>query len=107
MSADWPVMTRPALAEGVEGFLDLADAQSVEGVAFPGVSLAAVDGEFDGRQARLQSAEHPARSDLGQLVVVADEDHLGGRPPGELEEVGELAGPDHRRLVDDEHRPRR
>ena len=80
----------------------VAAPQLVERVAFPRLPLAAVVGQLNDRQPVDQPAEHPADVDLGQLVVVADQDELCAAPLGVVEEAGELAGAHHAGLVDDE-----
>src|SRR5207244_2114800 len=80
----------------------VAVAELGQGVAFPAFSLPAVLGELDGVKAGGEGGEGAAGFDLGELVVVADEDDLGAVAPGVVEEPGELAGADHGRFVDDE-----
>ena len=63
---------------GVEGGRDVPAAQFVQRGALPGVDLAPVRGQLDDAVAeRVEGgAERAAGGDLGELVVVADEDHL-------------------------------
>ena len=70
---------------GVEGGRDVPAAQFVQRGALPGVDLAPVGGQLDDAIAeRVEGgAERATGGDLGELVVVADEDHLrsGLAPP--------------------------
>ena len=48
--------------------------------------------------------EQAARLDLAELLGVAEEDELGLRPLGVVDQPGEGRGVDHPRLIDQEHR---
>ena len=63
---------------GVEGGRDVPAAQLVERGTLPGVDLAPVHGQLDDTVAeRVEGgAERATGGDFGELVVVADEDHL-------------------------------
>src|SRR5205807_9846069 len=61
---------------GGEGDVGVSVAELGQGVAFPAFSLAAVLGELDGVKAGGEGGEAAAGFDLGELVVVADEDDL-------------------------------
>jgi len=65
--------------------------------------LASVLGEDDGGESAQESAEGAAGFDLGELMVVADEDDFGIRGAGVIEEPSEPAGVDHAGFVEDEH----
>ena len=69
---------------GVEGGGDVAVAELVEGVDLPRFGLAAVDGQLGKvRAGGVDGGGEPSPGgDLGELVMVADEDHLGARPCG-------------------------
>ena len=64
---------------GAEPGLGVAVAQFVEGGVFPHGVLAAVDRQLGdvGSEEVDGGGEDAAGADLGELVVVADEDHLG------------------------------
>ena len=51
-----------------------------------------------------RGAERAAGGDLGELVVVTDEDHLGADLRRLLDDRGEVAGAGHRRFVDHDQR---
>jgi len=74
-----------------------------ERFSFPGVVLAAVLGELDRLETHGEGGEGAAGVDLGELVMVADEDDLGAVSVGVVEETGQLAGADHGRFVDHDH----
>ena len=69
-------------------------------VPFPDLLLAAVVGQLDGGDEVGESGEGAASVDLGELAGIADEDDGGPGPLGVGEDLGELAGADHRRFVD-------
>jgi hypothetical protein len=68
--------------------------------------LAAVLGQLAGAKAEPQpeGAEAAAGVDRRQLPVLADQDHLGLRLLGVLEEAGQLAAAQHAGLIDHQHR---
>ena len=51
-----------------------------------------------------ETAQEPAGVDLGELAGIADEDDLGVRGVGVVEDAGEESGADHAGFVDDEDR---
>ena len=88
---------------GLEGGLDVAVAELVEGGALPWFVLAPVDGEFGGSGAGGGDGggEGAAGGDLGELVVVADEDDFGSGVTGGGDGVVEVDGAGHACFVDD------
>ena len=80
-------------------------ADQLQGLAFPGLVLAAVLGQLAGAEAEPQGAEAAAGVDRGQLPVIADQHHLGLGLLGVVEEAGELAAAEHAGLVHHQHRP--
>ena len=87
----------------VERVGDPAGAQVGEGVAFPGVLLAAVLGEGDGREPVGEPVEETAGVDGVELAGIADHDDLRAGVVCGVEEGDEAAGGCHRGFVDDEH----
>ena len=89
---------------GVERGGDVAVAQLVERGRAPTGGLAAVDGELGGSVAEgVDGGGEPAAGvDLGELVVVADEDHLRPRRPGGGDDPVQVDGAGHPGLVDDD-----
>jgi hypothetical protein len=73
---------------GSHGLLDQPGADQVQGLAFPGLVLAAILDQLRGAEPEPQGAEAAARVDRGQLPVIADQDHLGLGLVGALEETG-------------------
>ena len=65
---------------GGHRLLDQPTADQLEGLAFPGLLLAAVLGQLAGAEAEAEGAEAAAGVDRGQLPVIADQHHLGLRP---------------------------
>ena len=94
---------RPLRHEVLHGGVGVAGAELGEGWLVDGVVLAAVFGEDDGGESAEEAGEGAAGFDLGELVVVADEDDFGVGGAGVVEEAGESAGVDHGGFVDDEH----
>lgn len=89
------------------GRLDVAVAELIERCAFPVGALATVDGQLAPPIADRvhRSGEPSTRTDLGELVMVADQDDLGACATGLRDEPIELQGADHRGLVDDHDMP--
>ena len=86
---------------------DRSCAQLGEGVVFPGFDLASVHGQFgDATAAVDRGGEAAAGSDLGELVVIADEDHPTASGDGSGDEWFEVDGGGHGSFVDDQHRGR-
>ena len=87
---------------GAEPGEGVAVAQLVEGGVFPFGLLAAVDGEFGGARAEEVDGgrEDAAGGDLGQLVMVADQDHLGADLAGVGDDAVEVDGGGHAGFVD-------
>ena len=80
-------------------------AQVGEGVAFPWLVLASVDGEFsDGSSLGHGAGEPAARGDLGELVGIAGEDHPPTGGQGPRHGGFEVPGSRHARLVDHQDR---
>jgi hypothetical protein len=52
-----------------------------------------------------QEAEHAARFDRAELAVIADEDHLGPVVLGDRDQLRQVAGGSHGRLIADDDRP--
>jgi len=77
----------------------------VEGLAFPGLLLAAVLHQLRRSQAEAEGAEAAAGVDRRQLPVIPDQDHLGPGLLGVLEQPAQLAAADHAGLIDHQHRP--
>ena len=98
-----------AVVRLVEGdrLLGAAVAEVVERGALPGVDLAVVLGQLDREAAVDEPAERAAGLELGQLAVIADEHQLAADRRGRVDQLRELPGRDHARLVDDEHAPLR
>ncbi len=76
----------------------------VERVDLPRLDLAAIDREFayviaEGRD---RVGESATGLDFGELVVVADQDHLGTRVPSGGDDVVEVDGATHPGFVDDD-----
>ena len=90
---------------GGHGLLDQAGADQLQGLAFPGLVLAAVLGQLAGAEAETEGAEAAAGVDRGQLPVIADQHHLGPGLLGVLEEAGQLAAAEHAGLIHHQHRP--
>ncbi len=92
-------------AVGVDGGGDVPVAQVVEGVDLPGGVLAPVDGQLGDGEVGVggEGGEPAAGGDLGELVVVADEQHpaAGGDDAGG--DVFEVADAGHAGFVDDQH----
>jgi hypothetical protein len=82
----------------------LAGALEGERVAVELVPLAEVLPQVDSADPGHHTAQVPAGLDRGQLPVVADQDHLGTGGRGVGEQAVVVAGADHARLVDDQHR---
>jgi hypothetical protein len=68
------------------------------------VNLPAVLSQADGPEPDGQATEGAAGVDLRQLGGVADQHDLGAAAVGVVQDLGEEAGADHARLVDDQHR---
>ena len=83
---------------------DVAVAEVVERVDLPWLDLAAIDREFAHLVAEGgdRVGESTAGLDFGELVVVADEDHLRTRLPGGGDDVVEIDGAAHACFVDDD-----
>ena len=94
-------------AVGRDRLLPTSGAQVLDGLALPGVALAAVLRELDGESAAGERSECAARVDRGQLAVVSDQDELAARRLDVIQQSGELARPGHAGLVDDEDDPAR
>jgi hypothetical protein len=90
---------------GRDGFVDQARADQLQGLAFPGLVLAAVLGQLAGAEAEAEGAEAAAGVDGGQLPVIADQHHLGPGLLSVVEETGELAAAEHAGLVHYQHGP--
>jgi hypothetical protein len=93
------------LGVGGDRGLDAAVAHVVDGLLLPRLDLPAVDGQFARPEPQPERAEAAARVDGGELPVVAHQDDLGAGVVGVVEQRAELAGPEHRGLVDHQHRP--
>ena len=65
------------LGIGGNRLLDVAGAHALDRLLFPGLDLAAVDGQLRGAQAQAQGAEAAASLDGGELAVIADQHRLG------------------------------
>ena len=83
--------------------VDVAVAQAGQRADLLGVDLAAVTREFDGAEAFADGAEGAAGLDLSQLARVADADELAAGRGDVLGQALVFAGPDHARLVDQQH----
>jgi hypothetical protein len=81
----------------------VAGAQQVERLLFPGFALAVVGLQRGGAEPADQASEQAPCLDLGELLDVADRDHLGAGVVGVGEQPGELAGADHPGFVDHQH----
>ena len=92
-------------AVGGHRLLDQPGADQLQGLAFPGLVLAAVLDQLAGAEAEPEGAEAAAGVDGGQLPVIADQHHLGLGLVGVLEEAGQLAAAEHAGLIDHQHRP--
>jgi hypothetical protein len=90
---------------GGHRLLDQPVTDQLQGLAFPGLVLAAVLGQLAGAEAEPEGAEAAAGVDGGQLPVVTDQHHLGLGAVGVLQEPGELAAAQHAGLIDHQHRP--
>jgi hypothetical protein len=66
--------------------------------------LAAVLGQLGGAEAEAEGAEAAAGVDRSQLPVVADQQHLGLRLVGVLEQAGQPAAAQHAGLIDHQYR---
>jgi hypothetical protein len=77
----------------------------LQGLAFPGLLLAAVLGQLRGAKAVAEGTEPAAGVDRRQLPVIANQHHLGLGLLGVLEQASQLAAAEHARFVDDQHRP--
>jgi hypothetical protein len=62
-------------------------------------ALAVIAPELRGAEAEAEGAEGAISVDGGQLPVIADHDHLASGPIDVSQELGEVAGADHRRLI--------
>ena len=89
---------------GGHRLLDQPRADQLQGLAFPGLLLAAVLDQLAGAQAEAEGAEATAGVDRGQLPVIADQHHLGPGLLGVLEQAGELAAAEHAGLIHHQHR---
>ena len=87
----------------VERVGDPAGAEVGEGVAFPGVLLAAVLGEGDGREPVGEPVEETAGVDRVELAGIADHDDFRACVVCGVEEGDEAAGGCHRGFVDHDH----
>ena len=86
-----------------DGVVDVAVAEVVECVVFPGVALASVDGELgDGRSAQGGGGESAAGSDLGKLVVVTNKQDTATSSGLDGDGGGEGADVGHCGFVDDQ-----
>ena len=83
--------------------VDVALAQAGQRADLLGVDLAAVTRQFDGAEAFADGAEGAAGLDLSQLPRVADADELAAGRGDVLGQALVFAGPDHARLVDQQH----
>ena len=85
----------------------MAVAELVEGVDLPRFGLAPVDGELGGvAGGGVDGGGEPASGgDLGELVVVADEDHLGPGGAGGGDDAVQVDGAGHAGFVDDDDVP--
>ncbi len=83
---------------------DVAVAEVVERVDLPRLDLAAIDREFAHLVAEGgdRVGESSAGLDFGELVMVANENHLRARLPGGGDDVVEVDGPAHPGFVDDD-----
>jgi hypothetical protein len=95
------------LVVGTDEALHLAAAQGAERVPVPAVALPADVVELNRAQALRERTERPARLDLGELAVVADQHELGVRVARRVGQRREIARADHAGLVDDQHCARR
>ena len=87
---------------------EVAIAEVVEGGVFPLVALASVDREFAASVAESAKGcfESATRSDLGKLMVVADEDNLCPSQAGTGDDLVQVDGAAHRGFIDDDDRVR-
>ena len=92
---------------GVEGGGDVAVAELIEGVDLPLLGLPAVDGQLGTVCAGgVDGGGEPATGgDLGELVMVADEDHLGARGAGGGDDAVQVDGAGHAGFVDHDDVP--
>ena len=67
-------------------------------LAEPG-ALPVVAAQLGGAEAEAEGAEGATGVDGGQLPVIPDHDHLASGPIGMCQELGEVAGADHGRLI--------
>ena len=90
---------------GGEGVGDVAVAELVQGGDLPRPGLASVDGQFSGVAGGGcdGGGERATGGDFGELVVVADEDHLGAGGAGGGDHPVQVDGAGHPGLVDDHH----
>jgi hypothetical protein len=84
--------------------IDQPGADQVEGLAFPGLVPPTILDQLAGAEAQAEATEAAASVDRRQLPIIANQDHLGLRLLGVLEQAGELAGADHAGLIDHQHR---
>lgn len=87
--------------------LHVAVSEGRERVAVPPVPLPPDLTQLQRAEALGEPAERSACLDLGQLPVVADQDQLRRGTLGRMRKGGEVPGPGHPGLVDDQHRPGR
>ena len=93
-----------ALVEA-ERFVGIAITEQREGVPLPCLLLPAVVSQLDDGRPRRERTEDASRFDRGQLAGVADDDELAARGVDALEQLRELTGAEHARLVDHEDGP--
>src|SRR6266542_1724456 len=92
------------LSIGADSGVDVAVAGVRGGLALPGVTLATIDGQGTGAKPQPEPAEAATGLDRGQLAVVADQHHLRVGLLGVVKQAVQLAGAEHRGLIDHQHR---
>jgi hypothetical protein len=94
-------------AVGSNRLLPTAGAQMLDGLALPGVPLAAILGQLDGEPTAGECAERAAGFDRGELAVVAHQDELAVSRLDVVKHRHDLPRAGHAGLVDDEDDPER
>jgi len=89
--------------ESLDGSGCVAEAELGGGLAFDGVELASIVGEFVVAEAFGETLEQTAGVDFGELLRVADEDELGVGLGGFVDDGSQASVAEHSCFVDDEH----
>jgi hypothetical protein len=92
-------------AVGGHRLLNQAATNEFEGLAFPGLLLAAVLSQLGGAEAEAEGAEAAAGVDRRQLPVIPNQHHLRASVLGVVQEAAQLAAAEHPGLVHRQHRP--